>query len=128
MIKISIKKPNSLNAQNELHVPLIFAAQCKYFFYFIARCYNATFVALKNSGHQRDVTDNGCKKKKASADVGNSKAAKCKIAGDAYHMNCNTVIIIIVFAVTIIARSLSNFPIFYRHCHSVRKHTMDAVN
>lgn len=33
----------------------------------------------------------------------NSKAAKCKIAGDAYRMNSNAVIIIIVFAFTIIA-------------------------
>lgn len=32
VIEIFIKKPNSLNAQNELHVPLIFAAQCIYFF------------------------------------------------------------------------------------------------
>jgi len=56
----------------------------------------------------------GAKKRKDSANVENSKAAKCKIAGDAYHMNCNAVIIIIMFAVTIIARSLSNgaFPYF----------------
>jgi len=49
--------------------------------------------ALKNSGHQRDVTDNGRKKE---AGVENSKATKCKIVGDAYRMSCDAVIIIVM--------------------------------
>lgn len=42
-------------------------------------------AVLKNSGLQRDVTDNGHKKETR---VENSKAAKCKIVGDAYRMSC----------------------------------------
>lgn len=113
VIEIFIKKSNSLNAQNELHVPLSFAAQCIYFFMLLD-------VATRRSlpWKIQDFNETwhimGAKKKEDSADVENSKAAKCKIAGDAYHMNCNAVIIIIMFVVTIIARSLSNgaFPYF----------------
>lgn len=56
-------------------------------------------AALKNSGHQRDVTDN---ERKKETRVENSKAAKCKIAGDAYRMSCNAIIIIVTPTITII--------------------------
>jgi hypothetical protein len=68
----------------------------------------------------------GAKKKKKEARVENSKAAKCKIAGDAYRMSCNAVIIIVAPTVTIIACSLNNEAFLYFLRIAVPKHIMDT--
>lgn len=58
----------------------------------------------------RDMTDNGHKKE---ARVENSKTAKCKIAGDAYRMSCDDVIIIVAPTVTIIVHWIMSFFLYF---------------
>lgn len=69
--------------------------------------------ALKNSGHQRNVTDNGRKKRNARRKFKNHEMQNC---GDAYRISCNAIIIIITPTVMIIVHwGFSSFSI---NCHS----------